>query len=99
VVVSVVAIVRESAEVARTQQLVPGIYKRAEKDLPLKQDSIVGVHKPFETIAFVIQLLMVKTLGPCQTRCFPSGRKPDIANWLNGERPGGEKTCFSLKSF
>jgi len=65
VVVSVVAIVRESVKSLGRSNSCPA-FTNAPKRPASEQDSIVGVHKPFETIAFVIQLLMVKTLGPCQ---------------------------------
>src|SRR5262249_39730343 len=46
VVMGIVTIVRQRAEVNRAKQLVPGIHERSKEHLALKQHPVIGVRKP-----------------------------------------------------
>src|SRR5207245_2339288 len=55
--VSVVAIIRKSAEVGGAKALVAEIAEEAEKGLALKLETVIGIGKPFETRALVVPVV------------------------------------------
>jgi len=68
--VSIVAIIRKSAEIDWAKAFVAEIAEEAEKYLALKLKTVVGVGKPFETRALVVPVVDGKESWPMPDEMF-----------------------------